>query len=541
MERQFIKRGLNRIILLPIVLSALYAVVLVWQLDRMLESDEWVQHSSQILTLSSETERHIQYQESALRGYLIVPDPTFLDQFHSQEQAVDSLFQTLHVLALDNPIQTRRLDSLMQFYWVWQSSARHSLSEAASHASITTTAGATDSTLLYQTMTSETMIGKFRRFDSEERRLYAIRAREFQRGTALLIGIIAIASIVIGIIVGLNARRQTKRFIDRFGEAIDETNRNRDLLETTLLSIDDAIIVTGADERIFLMNSRAEELTGWSKTVALGRAIQDVFQAVNEADGVRIESPTAAVLQEQKRFQPKGLLKLLSRLGVDYPIELTAVPVHGGRGEIASIVIVFRDITELRENQHQAEQREQESRALIENSPDVIIRYSRDLTVLYANPAVEQVLGVAPQALIGRRFKDIGIREEVYGPWEASVLEAFETGRSGSAEVEYHTIRGLRSYHIRLVPEGPEQAGGNGKNILSVISIARDVSDLKQTEQRLRESEHRFRSFVDSSPDAFFMLRGVREGSRNGDGKFVDFTIEYMNGPARILLPVPAG
>ncbi|HZK76312.1 MAG TPA: PAS domain S-box protein, partial [Candidatus Kapabacteria bacterium] len=441
---------------------------------------------------------------------------------------------------LDDPPQIRRLDSIMQNYWVWESSARHSLDEATLTAK-TLSPSELDSALLFRTATGQAIRAKFQTFTAQERELYSTRNAEFRRGTTLLILLITVASIVLGLIVGFNARRLTRRFIHRFTEAIDDTNRNRDLLETTLLSIDDAIIVSGADERIILMNSRAEELTGWSKQAALGRGIQEVFRVVSEADGAPLESATGAVLRDSRMFQPPGLLKLLSRLGVDYPIELKAAPVMGAHNQIAGIVVVFRDISELRENQRQAELREHETRALLENSPDVIIRYASDLTVLYANPAVEQVLGVGPQALLGRHFKDIGIHEAVYGPWESSVREVFESGQGGSAEVEYRTVRGLRSYHVRLVPEGPEPAGEAEKTITSVISIARDVTELKQTGQRLRESEQRFRSIVDNSPDAFFMLRGVRDSSKSGAGKYIDFTLEYMNQPARILLPVPAG
>ena len=542
MEPKLVQRGLNRIILLPILLSALYASVLVWQLDRMLADNDWVHHSSSILTRSSETERHIELQESALRGYLLAPQPGFLLQFHAQEQAVDTLFQSLHILVLDNPAQIRRLDSLMHLYWAWQTSARHTLSAAArSQAGSMAISPAADSALLARNAIFELLRSEFKLFNSEETGLYAIRSRKFQQGTAFLIGIIAAASILVGIILGLNARRQAKRFVDRFSEAIDETNRSRDLLETTLLSIDDAIIVAGSDERITLMNSRAEDLTGWKKNAAHGRALKDVFQVVNELDGSSLESPVRVILRERKQFQPKGFLKLLSRLGVDYPIELTAAPVHGAHNEIAGIVIVFRDITELRESQRQAELREQESRALIEHSPDVIIRYASDLTILYANPAVEQMLGVEPRALVGRHFKDIGIREEVYAPWERAVQDVFESGRSGSSEAEYRTVRGLRSYHIRLVAEGTEQPSGDGGKIRSVISIARDVTDLKQAEQRLRESERRFRNVVENSPDIFLMLRGIRESAKTGSGTFVDFTLEYLNAPARQILPMPAG
>ncbi len=524
---------------MPIVLSVLYAAVLLWQLNRMLDSDEWVHHSSTILTHSSELERHIQFQESALRGYLIDPNPIFLVQFHDESLYTDSLFQVLHILVLDNRSQVRLLDSAMQLYWGWQSSAQHSLEAAVGYNGVSASESSwNDSTLLARTGTSSALRAVFHSFKQHELSLYAVRIHRFQRGTALLIGIIAAASIIIGMMVGFYARRQTRRFINRFTEAIDETTESRDLLETALLSIEDAIIVTGVDDRITLMNSRAENLTGWQRNQATGRSVEEVFRAVQESNGARIENPVRVVLRERDSFHPQGL-KLFSRLGVDYPIELMAAAVHGAHNEIVAVVIVFRDISELRENQRLAELREQEFRALIENTPDIIIRYLRDLTILYANPAVQQVLGVNRQALIGRHFKDIGLPAEVYTPWERAVRDVFETGRATTTEMEYRTVRGIRSYHVRLVPELDMPREGKEPLLHSVISIARDVTDLKQVEQRLRESERRFRGIVENSPDAFFLLRAVREPSSQGTLAIVDFMVEYVNQRAGDLLTQP--
>src|SRR2546430_2052376 len=66
-ERYLVKRGLDRLILLPIVLSVLYAAVLLWQLTRMIGEGDWIEHTTSVMALASDAQRHVQFQESALR------------------------------------------------------------------------------------------------------------------------------------------------------------------------------------------------------------------------------------------------------------------------------------------------------------------------------------------------------------------------------------------------------------------------------------------------------------------------------------------
>ncbi|MDP4199082.1 MAG: PAS domain S-box protein [Bacteroidota bacterium] len=512
MERNLVKRGLTRLMLLPILLSVLYGGVLLWQIDRMLSANDWVRHSIEVLTASSDAQRHIQLEESALRGYLLTRDTIFARQFEREDITIDSLFQQFHAMSLDNPVQSRRLDTLMQLYWSWQISAKRAFSVIQQ--------ATFDTNVLARAQQMEIMRTVFSRFNRDEERLFAHRRDDFASGTRWLTVMIVVVSVVLGLVVGLYARRQTQRFTDRFGEATDEAMRSRDLLETTLLSIGDAIIVTGSDQRITLMNRRAEELTGWSIADARARPISDVFRVVEEASRTPIESPIAHALRDRRITEFSSHAVLLSRTGVDYPVEDSAAPIHNSHHDVVGAILAFRDITERREGEHAAEIREREFRALIENTPDLIIRFERDLSIAYVNPAVEAVLGFAPHVLLGRHFKDAGMPEDVYAPWENSVKAVFDAGRGVTTELQYQSIRGIRTYHARLVP----QIGERGTE--HVVAILRDVTDMKQTSEKLRESEHRFRSIIEQSPDAFFLLRVVRDSKTKAA---VDFVLEEMN------------
>jgi PAS domain S-box-containing protein len=71
---------------------------------------------------------------------------------------------------------------------------------------------------------------------------------------------------------------------------------------------------------------------------------------------------------------------------------------------------------------------------------------------------------------------------------------------------------------------------GNGKRL--VISMAKDVTDRKQAEEALRQSEAQFRAAVEGSLDAFFIFQSVRDEG----GEIVDFTFIELNSNAEKLI-----
>jgi PAS domain S-box-containing protein len=510
--------------LLPVLLSVLYGGVLLWQINRMLRADDWVRHSTDVLTVSADAQRQIQGEESALRGFLLTHSDFFNKQFEREDFFVDSLFQQFHILTADNPSQTVRLDTIMQSYWQWQASAKRVLNNARS--------GGSDTNVLQRAAMMESLRTLFQRANFEERKIYEQRRQEFTQGTTWLTILIVIVSIAIGIVVGLHARRQTRRFVTRFGQIVDEATASRDLLETTLLSIGDAIIVTDAGQQVTLMNRRAEELCGWSLSEAKGRFVEDVFRIVHESSRMKMESPIARAIRERKVILLANHAVLLARTGLEFPVEDSAAPIHNSKHDVIGAVLVFRDVTERRESQRLAEEREREFRTLIENSPDLIMRFAPDLKIEYVNPAVEIVLGIVPQMLIGKRFREAGLPEEIYAPWETSVQKIFQTGRQDATELQYQSVRGLRAYHARLVP----QMGEHGVEHVAVI--LRDITELKQTSEKLRESDRRFRALIQNTPDAFILLRALRDSKTKA---IIDFVIEDVNPIGAEFLAVAKG
>ena len=131
--------------------------------------------------------------------------------------------------------------------------------------------------------------------------------------------------------------------------------------------------------------------------------------------------------------------------------------------------------------------REQEFRALAENSPDVIARIDRELRYCYVNPATEITTGIPLEKWIGKSVAEMGYPEEL-ATWQAKLRQVFATGVGCWMEFDFPGSKGRTYYQTRIVPEYTE----NG-TVQSLLTIGRDVTDYKLAEQALRINEAQLR------------------------------------------------
>jgi len=132
----------------------------------------------------------------------------------------------------------------------------------------------------------------------------------------------------------------------RVRERTRELEHSRESLQITLASIGDAVIATGTDGRIALMNGVAESLTGWSAAEAVGQPLDQVFVVVNAESRAAVESPVAKVLRTGASAGMATHTILVGRNGREIPIDDSSSPIRTASGEVAGIVLTFRDISE---------------------------------------------------------------------------------------------------------------------------------------------------------------------------------------------------
>lgn len=141
---------------------------------------------------------------------------------------------------------------------------------------------------------------------------------------------------------------------------LEDEQKARASLATTLRSIGDAVIATDAQGRVAMMNPIAETLTGWSEQDARGRPLSEVFVIVNEQTREPVESPVDKVFELGTVVGLANHTVLLRRDGSEVPIDDSGAPIRGNEGRIEGVVLVFRDVTE--------KKREERERALLEKA-----------------------------------------------------------------------------------------------------------------------------------------------------------------------------
>ncbi|MEP0783024.1 PAS domain S-box protein [Trichocoleus sp. DQ-A1] len=208
-------------------------------------------------------------------------------------------------------------------------------------------------------------------------------------------------------------------------------------------------------------------------------------------------------LAERYREDDREVMKIGKRKRVEEPAvyqegkmlwtETIKTPIFNNTGEVIGTTGIAVDITERKQSEEALHRREQEFKALADNSPDIISRFGKQLQHLYVNSAVERAIGISPQIFIGKTHPELGIQPEIYIPFQQILQDVFTTGQPHVFESK-SSVSG-KCYQARIVPEFALDG-----SVESVLSVARDITEQKQTEEALRDALQRLNFHFENSP-----------------------------------------
>lgn len=275
-----------------------------------------------------------------------------------------------------------------------------------------------------------------------------------------------IATYFVGVGEDVTERRRTEEDLRRSEE------RYRVLYE------DNPSMYFTVDEQgaVMSVNRYGAAELGYEPDELVGRSVLDVF---HEADREAVREQLANLLREPDE-PAEWEFRKVCKDGTLIWVKEAARAVRGPDGS-PIVLIVCEDITGRKGMEAELRESEARYRALLEATPDMMFRTSREGVCLDYIPAEGlEPLFVDPSQIVGVRMRDLPIPTDLVELTMDGVARALATGETQSFEYEATRGTASRDYDIRVVRVGEDEA----------LVIVRDMTDQKraaETLQRFRE------------------------------------------------------
>ncbi|GCE28381.1 hypothetical protein KDA_38650 [Dictyobacter alpinus] len=244
------------------------------------------------------------------------------------------------------------------------------------------------------------------------------------------------------------------------------------------------------DGRFLQVNQKLCDIVGYPRAELQLHRFQDITYPPDlSADLAYVEQLLAGKIStysmEKRYIRANGMLVW---------INLTVALVRDQQEAPLYFISVIEDIDERKQVEEALQQERRALSMLTENATDVIARYDRSRRLVYVNPAITAVLGLRPDEVIGKTISELGMSAEALRSWNDAFNQVL-AGEVRSLEFSYPSpTAGLCWYQSRLNPE-LDMCG----NVVSVLAINRDVTELKKAQVALIQSEARARRLIDSN------------------------------------------
>ncbi|MFX0071991.1 MAG: PAS domain S-box protein, partial [Candidatus Hermodarchaeota archaeon] len=232
-------------------------------------------------------------------------------------------------------------------------------------------------------------------------------------------------------------------------------------------------------------NKAAEELVGYKKEELAGK---DLAMVLPE-DQIPIAKKFLLKSQKGKRLGPNEFI-ILNKNGKEIPVEILTHPIQINNQNF--VLGIARDITERKRAEQRLKESEEKFRIIYNNANDAIVIINTHGKFVEVNKKTCELLGYTYEHLLELGPKDISIPKEMELV-EKRIKETLANGKN-----LFETI--LVDIKNNPIPCEISTNEIILNNKSAIIAIGRDITERKIAEEKLKESEEKFRHLFENSP-----------------------------------------
>lgn len=294
--------------------------------------------------------------------------------------------------------------------------------------------------------------------------------------------------------VDIKSKDEVETLANAFNQMINDLSKAtvaKSYLDQIINSITDTLIVINSDATIVRINDATIKLLGYAEDQLIGQSLSQVL--------------TPEIYQKLKinTLKGRGAIANIETVYItkdsrQIPVSFSASVMLDAQQQIQGIVCVAYNITERKE----AEKLNTLLVTAIENAADVIEITDAQARFEYVNPAFEKVTGYKQSDIIGKTPASL-LRS---GKHDAAFYQQI-SNTLASGQVWSGNYIGKRKdetlYHQEVTISPVSNAAGV---ITHHVAVKRDITERKQVEEALRESQANLSALIENTQDAVWSV-----------------------------------
>ncbi|UCC21069.1 MAG: PAS domain S-box protein [Promethearchaeota archaeon] len=281
--------------------------------------------------------------------------------------------------------------------------------------------------------------------------------------------------------------------------------KTREMLELVLDNIpqliywkDRNLVYMGCNKNFAFLNKLKDP------TTIIGRTDTDLIWLKNNIKS--IQDREFEVMNSNKPVY-NAIESLTTLEGKETWFEINRIPLYDSKGIVIGILVTYEDITLRKMAEQKLKESEEKYRGILENMKEGYFEVDLNGNFMFFNDALCELQGSSREELIGVNFKnfvdDIN-RKKIIDVYK----EVYETGKpKTNFQYQFLTKNGEEitcESSVYLIYD-------SNANRIGFSGLARNITEKFSLEQKIKESEEKYRTIFSSSPDYIFITNTMGE------------------------------